>query len=237
MALLMKLMKVMALYFRSRRNFVNPTDVFYNSFNDSLTTVIRETYLNNLSTGKRVLHFGFLDSPFSEDNIRSGNLLHLKIKKKASYTYGVDIDTESLSNYRKVTDDLENVITDIQKESLDLSIFDNSYDLIFLPEVLEHLQNPGMALRNLRRICEMNKGSKLCVTVPNAYFSLAYMAALDGLEIVHPTHYYYFSPCTLQKLLTDVGFTDIKLSFYSNREKGYDYPGITKNGIIALCQC
>jgi hypothetical protein len=58
---------------------------------------------------------------------------------------------------------------------------------------------------------------------------------MDGDEIVHPEHYYYFSPATLRKLLQDAGFTVVELALYASRDSAL-LPGITKNGVIAMCE-
>ena len=104
------------------------------------------------SRGKKVLHFGFLDSPFSEERIRSGELLHLKLKHVAGQLYGIDNDRESLDRYRQLTGDRNNDVGDVQKE-LQNEIDSHAYDIILVPEILEHLGNPGLALANLKQLC------------------------------------------------------------------------------------
>ena len=73
------------------------------------------------------------------------------------------------------------------------------------------------------------------MTVPNAYYAGVWFGALDGDEIVHPDHYYYFSPATLRKLLHDAGFTIVEMALYASRDSAV-LPGITKNGVIAMCE-
>jgi hypothetical protein len=72
------------------------------------------------------------------------------------------------------------------------------------------------------------------VTVPNAYYAGVFLTALNGDEVVHPEHYYYFSPATLRKLLHDAGFSIIDMALYASRDSAV-LPGITKNGVIATC--
>src|SRR5574340_250857 len=97
------------------KNFWSKNDsiFFHRLGNIDGNCVDREEYIQGLSKGKRVLHFGFLDSPFSEEKIRSGQLLHLKIKKVADYLYGLDIDSQALQTYREKTNDENNGILDI----------------------------------------------------------------------------------------------------------------------------
>lgn len=195
---------------------------------------IRTEYILKKSRGKRVLHFGFVDSPFTENRIKSGELLHLDLKKVTKELWGADIDKESIEAYRSITDDGNSWELDICKPILDLEAYNKNFDVIIFGEILEHLLNPGRALENLRELCEVND-AELIITTPNAFNSVGYLAALLGNEMVHPEHYYYYSPTTLRRLLTDCGFNKIELSFYSGTNTTRS-PGITFPGLIASCK-
>jgi SAM-dependent methyltransferase len=227
--------KALPMLMQISRNLPESNSIFVQQFRElARQSVNREEYLVGVSRGKKVLHFGFLDSPFSEERIRSGELLHTKLKKVASQLYGIDNDQVSLDRYRQLTGDRNNDVGDVQKEvqnRVDLP----AYDIILFPEILEHLRNPGLALANLKQLCVKGGRTKLCVTVPNAYYAGGLLAALDGDEIVHPEHYYYFSPATLRKLLQDAGFTILEMALYASRDTAA-LPGITKNGVIAMCE-
>lgn len=227
--------KALPVLMQISRNLPERDSIFVQQFPELAgLPVIREEYLVDMSKGKRVLHFGFLDAPFSEDRVRSGDLLHLKLKQVASHLYGIDSNGPALDRYRQLTGDSNNDVEDIQQMGQP-SIHSRSYDLILFPEILEHLGNPGKALENLKQVCLKSAGAKLCVTVPNAYYAGSFLRALDGDEIVHPEHYYYFSPATLRKLLSDAGFAVLEMALYGSRDSAA-LPGITKNGVIAVCQ-
>lgn len=227
--------KALPVLMQISRNLPERDSLFVQQFPELAgLPVMRDEYLLAISKGKRVLHFGFLDAPFSEDRIQSGELLHLKLKQVANHLYGIDSNGPSLDRYRQLTGDTNNEVEDIQQMG-ESSTHSHVYDLILFPEILEHLGNPGRALENLRRVCLKSAGAKLCVTVPNAYYAGSFLRALDGEEIVHPEHYYYFSPATLRKLLTDAGFAVLEMALYGSRDSAV-LPGITKNGVIAVCQ-
>jgi len=227
--------KTLPMLMQVSRNLPEGNSIFLQQFRElSGRSVFREEYLTEISRGKKVLHFGFLDSPFSEERIQSGELLHLKLKTVASQLYGIDRDQISLDRYRQLTGDRSNDVGDIQSEAQN-GAFAHPYDIILVPEILEHLGNPGQALANLKQLCAKGNGTKLCVTVPNAYYAGVLLAALAGDEIVHPEHYYYFSPATLRKLLHDAGFTIVEMALYASRDTAV-LPGITKNGVIAMCE-
>ncbi len=199
---------------------------------------LREQYIRDLAAGKRVLHFGFLDAPFVEQKIASGDLLHSKIRGVARRVFGVDIDPEGLSLYRRLSNDDENLIWDVQGELTGAARDElcnpgrRAFDLIVFSEVLEHLLNPGQALANLHAIFTAHRCT-LCVTVPNALSLIAFTNAMQGIETVHPDHYAYYSPHTLRKALHDSGFSSVELAFYSSPDT-LTTPGLTKHGIIAL---
>jgi 2-polyprenyl-3-methyl-5-hydroxy-6-metoxy-1,4-benzoquinol methylase len=196
--------------------------------------VLRENYLIELCRGKRVLHFGFLDAPFCEEKITKGQLLHQQLQEVAAFLCGLDIDAQSLELYRKRTGDQINDLLDIQKPLPATEFLAKQYDVVLFPEVLEHLLHPALALGNLREICRLNGGAKLCITTPNAYSVMAFFVSVTGDELVHPDHYFYFSPATLRKLVQDTGFKMEDLQLYAS--PGFlTSPGLTKHGLIALC--
>jgi 2-polyprenyl-3-methyl-5-hydroxy-6-metoxy-1,4-benzoquinol methylase len=182
-----------------------------------------------------VLHFGFVDSPFSVERTKEGNLLHQRLQSVAGLVYGLDIDAQSIDAYRKLTGDRENSFLDIQKSLPQVDFLSRDYEVILFGEILEHLLYPAAAMANLLRICQLNPRARLCITVPNAYSAMAFFTALCGDELVHPDHYYYFSPMTLGKLIRDTGFMLGELYQYGDRMT-LGSPGITKHGLIALCE-
>ena len=229
------LLKMALLYKRIKNDLAKCPPFLFHPYNElGLRSVNRQEFIVEACKNKRVLHFGFLDSPLLEDKIKQNNLLHQEIRQHASFLFGVDVDEKSLNIYRDVTGDFDNVVADIQEE-IDCPQLINNFELILLPEVLEHVANPGRFLTTLRKICVLNNNAKLYITVPNAFSIESYIAAMNNFEYVHPEHYYYFSPRTLSKLLSDCGYRKIDLIFYAH---GYMKiaPALTKNGIIALCE-
>lgn len=207
---------------------------FFHGFESlSRRVVKREEFIVSICAGKRVLHFGFLDSPFLEQKLSNGSLLHARIKKHAEYAFGIDVDQRVLGQYRALTNDMDNTIHDIQTwDDSSTACLMGDYDVILFSEVLEHIESPLRALRNLNRVCLANERSVLCVTVPNAMSAVGFYAALRGYEMVHPDHFCYFSPNTLSRLLVSAGFRNIDMSLYTGSVRS---PGITQHGVIALC--
>jgi hypothetical protein len=200
---------------------------------DGLPRNLREDFILGATTGKRVLHVGFLDAPFTEERLRDGTLLHRRIAEVAKQLYGVDVAAESLDRYRAMTGDLNNALLDVQTMPVALG---QPFDVVVLSEVLEHLPNPMAALGHLRTLCASPPGCDLLVTVPNAYSLEHFAAAANNLERVHQDHYYYFSPTTLRRLLTDAGFRDVTVSLYAHRPERLGNPGATLEGVAAIAR-
>jgi len=194
--------------------------------------VERVPFLLELAAGKRVLHFGFLDSIFLERKIHDGTLLHTQLAGVAGALYGVDIDQPLLDRYRSKSNDNNNISWNLTEGEIPEQLR-SGFDLILFPEVLEHVSNPGLVLERLAELCRLNH-ARLCLTVPNAYDMYAFMAAMHGIEVIHPDHCYTFTPHTLTQLLSRSGLRLLSLSFYNF---GSDLaPGLTKASMAALCE-
>lgn len=227
--------RLFVFYRRLRGYLADTNSVFYHHLpSEASKSHDRVSFIKDITAQKRVLHFGFTDAPFTVERVASGELLHSQLRKTSAFLYGLDIDQQSIEQYRQITQDFDNAVLDIQEPLPNADFLKNNYDVIVFGEVLEHLRNPGLALTNLLEICRDNPQAKLVVTVPNAYFIGAFFVAMSGNENVHPDHYYYFSPVTLRKLISDSGFSKIDISLCGSSIT-HDAPGITKNGLVAVC--
>lgn len=214
---------------------------FYHNYSSMAETYEDRTeFLLRYLEGKKVLHLGFVDAPYTKGKAAKGELLHQKLQGVTKELFGLDFDKDAIEDYRKLTDDVENGYFDLQSPAKKTpSYLPKQVDIILLGEILEHLPNPGIAINNLAKIAKDTK-AQVVITVPNAFFIGSFAMALEGYEGVHPDHYFYFTPATLDKLLKDNGFSRVKLSFYigvTADGKGLPlaHPGLTKNGIIAIC--
>jgi 2-polyprenyl-3-methyl-5-hydroxy-6-metoxy-1,4-benzoquinol methylase len=234
----MNLLKYLRLFktWLNLRHQIAHRDMFFHELGDmNKEPVQREDLLIELSRNKRVLHFGFTDAPFTKTSLDGGSMLHCRIKEAAASLYGVDVDSAAVEIYRQATGDTCNAILDIEAEPDITGKLRNNYDLLLFGEILEHLKNPGNGLAHLHTICAANPSGKLVVTVPNAFSVLFFAAAANGHEIVHPDHYYWFSPVTLKKLLVTYGFREIEIRIGVSNNSMIPTPGITGTSVIAIC--
>ncbi len=179
--------------------------------------VNRIDYILQYCSGKTVLHFGFTDYPYTQEKIDNGELLHLQLKKVTKGLFGIDNEETSLNKYIQITGDSCVGKGDLlDKESL--RAIDHSFDIVLLGEILEHLKNPHQAIENLYDM--FPPATVFLVTVPN-YTSLnAIAGSLHRKEMIHPDHYWYFSPVTLLRLFPDDKFETDGMLFGMYFQKG-----------------
>jgi 2-polyprenyl-3-methyl-5-hydroxy-6-metoxy-1,4-benzoquinol methylase len=119
----------------------------------------RITYLCNLVRGRRILDVGvvdhFLDASSSE------RWLHGELCEVAEKCVGVDVLVEQLEQLRLRGYDVRNV-------DLTHGPLDETFDIIVMGEIIEHIEQPGMLLRNAAMMLE--EGGVLVLTTPNPWY-------------------------------------------------------------------
>ena len=159
--------------------------------------VQRVDFIKKICEGKRVLHLGCTNSPFTNESIKNDMLLHHDLKRVAKELYGFDYDAEGLEIFKRLGE--KNIFwADLEK--LDEVDLNETFDVIIAGEMIEHLSNPGLFLRGIKRF--MNKDTKLVITTINAYSGMRFFIyGLRGRgganEPVHPDHVAYYSYKTL----------------------------------------
>lgn len=200
---------------------------------------------------RTVLHLGCTNWPYTKEAIDDGSLLHLRLGEISSELFGFDFDEEGLEVLRKLG--LRNLFrADLEKlEEVDL---ERRFDVIVAGEMIEHLTNPGLFLRGIKRF--MDKDTRLVITTVNAYCGMRFVQyALRGrggiAEPVHPDHVSYFSYRTLRLMVEKEGLTVDEFYFYDlgvehrpHNPKIYNLVndvlvGISRqlsDGVIAVCR-
>jgi SAM-dependent methyltransferase len=164
--------------------------------------------------GKKVLHLGCTNYPYTEDAIGKKMLLHFELEKCAAEIYGLDFDQPGIDILQREGStnlyraDLERL------EDVPLS---TTFDVIIAGEMIEHLSNPGLFLQGIKRY--MHPETRLILTTVNAYCAMRFIIyALRGRggenEPVHPDHVSYYSYRTLKLMLTRHDFDMPEFYFY-----------------------
>ena len=150
----------------------------------------------------KVLHFGCADhAPLIQTKLENGVYFHQLLKEAVgeSNLWGYDPNLEGVAEMRRLG--FGQVV-----ESLE-ALREESFDTILFPDTLEHLQNPGLVLDEIKQL----EFRTLIVSVPNAY-SLS-NRFFFGSEVINSDHRTLHSAYSLSKLLAEAGFVLTSLTF------------------------
>lgn len=146
----------------------------------------REEIFRRFCEAKKVLHVGCTDYPF--DGLGG---LHASLENYCEVD-GVDTDRRGVDTFRQhFKGDFFYSLEDVNK----------SYDIVIVPEVLEHVDNAGSFLSQINKLAS----HKLIVTVPDCLscFQYNHFEFLENtyFEAVHPDHVAWYSPHTLKNII------------------------------------
>jgi hypothetical protein len=176
--------------------------------------VQRVDFIKNVCRGRKVLHLGCTNYPYTNEAIENQMLLHFELERIAGELYGCDFDREGLDIIEKAG--AKNLFR-ADLERLDEVELDDTFDVIVGGEMIEHLSNPGLFLRGVKRF--MDRETKLVITTVNAYCAMRFLIyGLRGKggrnEPVHPDHVSYYSFKTLNLSLERQGLRLKEFYFY-----------------------
>ena len=169
-----------------------------------------EYILNFCKVGKSILHLGCVDSPFTHERIAKGQLLHQRINTINSDVTGVDLDSQGIQVMRDKLG-MEKLYEG-NIERLDSLGLGKKFDVVLAPEIIEHINNPGLFFNAVSEVLKDN--GTLVITVPNSLFIKSFLHAILRREKVHPDHNFYFSPVTLRHLIEVNGFNVVEMFPY-----------------------
>lgn len=176
--------------------------------------VDRVEFIKQMCKGKKVLHLGCTNYPYTEESIKHDMLLHFELKKIAGELYGFDFDQRGLDILAKAGE--KNLYRgDLEKlQEVELN---ETFDVIVAGEMIEHLSNPGLFLQGIKRF--MNEETKLLITTINAYSGMRFFIyGLRGRggeqEPVHPDHVAYYSYRTLSVVVERADLRVEEFAFY-----------------------
>jgi hypothetical protein len=159
---------------------------------------------------------GCVDSGLLEERLKRGDLMHQRLEAVAAELWGADVDAEGIALLRD--SGFQNLfVGDIIAGIAELE--GESFDVIVLTEVLEHLDNPGLFLDATFELMQPGR-TDLVVTVPNAYRIDSLLSMWNGVENIHPDHNYWFSYYTVTNLLRKRGFEIAEVMAYSLQPGG-----------------
>lgn len=150
----------------------------------------RQSWLTELSRGKRVIHMGFTDYGCEGHRAADATWLHARIAHEAAHVVGLDIDQETVARAASRGFDVAVVdCTDVEAVN-ELGL--EPADLVIVGELIEHVDNPVALLRSAGHL--MRPTGEVVITTPNANRLQTIILAAAKREVVHPDHLMTFTP-------------------------------------------
>jgi 2-polyprenyl-3-methyl-5-hydroxy-6-metoxy-1,4-benzoquinol methylase len=156
--------------------------------------------------GRAVLDLGCVDSRIAKGDARSRiskpNLLFKRIADVNPAVVGLDIDPGGVEVLRAMGYDV--VCGDVERVDLG-----RTFDTIVAGEIIEHLENPGLFLRNMRR--HLNDDGVIVISTPNPFFGgFAWKIWHYGKPMIHDEHMGWQDPTTMDQLLARTGYEPVE---------------------------
>jgi hypothetical protein len=172
----------------------------------------REEAIINTVKGKNVIHMGCADHlEVIPGKIESGKWLHALITDNCNETIGIDINSEAIDYIKSKLGYSNVILADISEETPEI-LKSKNWDWVVFGEILEHIDNPVLFLRNFRENYK-NSVSRFLITVPSVYNTVNFMNMMSFKEVINSDHRYWFTPYTVCKVLTEAGLKPEEISF------------------------
>lgn len=170
---------------------------------------IRFNLISQIVKNKRVLDVGCVDHEANKE--QSKEWLHRIIVDEGKEVTGLDLEEEQV---RKLRSRGYNIICG-DAEVINLG---KQFEVIVAGELIEHLDNPGRFLRNMRKHLEPN--GTIVLTTPNPFYPKRFLEIITNKSVVvHPQHVSWFCPSTLYSILNRTGYSDIEIIPFNNSER------------------
>lgn len=169
--------------------------------------------------GKRVVHVGFADAGFRQQQGRAGSWLHGRLDEVATELVGVDAESAGVAE--ATAEGFEAYQVDCTDSGAVAALGIAPADIVLAGEVIEHVGAPGPFLEALHHLCRPD--GTLIVTTPNAYGLINVAASVfRRVEVNHPDHVMMFTWRTLTELLRRSGWEHQQTVTYvpAVRERG-----------------
>lgn len=191
-------------YFAGKR-FETDYDFHLEQEADDARFIGRIALLKERLAGLKVLHLGFLDH--SLDEIRSkmtnNKWLHSELMGVCKRIAGIDLDPKAVADVRAEFGIGDIFAADITGP-LPEEITSESWDVVLIGEVIEHIPNPLSFLQAARpNLAKLSK--RQVFTTPNGLAGSP--ARFRTFEKINSDHRYLFTPFTLSKVLFEAGYT------------------------------
>lgn len=170
---------------------VNPADFGDSDFRDfSIAFFCRH------ARGKAVLDLGCVDH--NPEAYRSKYWVHKALRAVAARVTGLDLYGSGVRYLRNQGFD----VVEGNAENIDL---EETFEVIVVGDLIEHLANPGAFLESARR--RLTPGGVLLISTPNPWYWRYIVKSMFSADVrPNPEHVSWFCTATLRTLLARYGF-------------------------------
>lgn len=169
--------------------------------------MIREEIIKKYVGNKNVLDIG------SIGQTDSYSLWNLYPQFNVKSIIGIDIEEIKNGNKKLFNISLPDFSSEIVTGNMETYSFKKEFDVIVAGDVIEHVQNQGLFLLNIRK--HLTKGGKLIITTPNAKWPTVFLKP-------NPTHTMWHDKFTLNRILDLTGFKMDYFKYYFGNKKSYN---------------
>jgi 2-polyprenyl-3-methyl-5-hydroxy-6-metoxy-1,4-benzoquinol methylase len=171
-----------------------------------------QDYLTNLVTGKTVLDVGCVEhSAATQEQLDT--FLHKNLRRSASRVVGLDFNEQGVAELNRRGYEV------VCGDAMTVDVGER-FDIVIAGEIIEHVENPGGLIRNLKK--HLKPGGLLVVTTPNPFYVLHFAEMLflsaphKGWNDEHVAWFCYF---TLDNLLVRCGMKVEECWYFTRSRK------------------
>lgn len=162
--------------------------------------------LCEMAKDKKVIHLGCVDHTIEtiKHKIKRKKWLHGRLCQISHRCHGIDIEATGIRYIQEELGFNDTSCTDIFSPEFQTIAAGDSWDHLFIPEVLEHIDDPQGFLSAIASRYSHHFNS-VVITVPNGISQDNWKLAKKGVEVINSDHRYWFTPFTLAKAVSLAG--------------------------------
>jgi 2-polyprenyl-3-methyl-5-hydroxy-6-metoxy-1,4-benzoquinol methylase len=167
-------------------------------------------FISDFVRGKKVLDVGCMAHSIDSADIEGW--LHGYVVKNAASTLGLDILESDVALLR------QRGFNVVCADAITTDLGD-TFDTIIAGELIEHIENPGAFLSNMRR--HLTADGELLITTPNVFFGLHFLESVfrSPYQSWNPQHVAWYCYFTLENMFSRAGLKATRCIYFTRSRK------------------